>query len=49
MAHALTLEQFIARITAGEPVTWLTVQQGDEIFDIVVADGHAPPGSARRA
>jgi hypothetical protein len=35
--RALTLEQVIRRLCSGEPISWVTVRDGNEIFDIAIA------------
>jgi hypothetical protein len=37
--RALTLDEWEKRVRAGLPVTWLTVQDGDETYQIVVPSG----------
>jgi hypothetical protein len=39
----LSLEEVIGRITSDRPITWRTVAQGDQTFDVAIAAGDAVP------
>jgi hypothetical protein len=32
----LTLDQVITRLSSGEPVSWITLHEGDETYDVAI-------------